>query len=160
GRGTADHLGVTGDIDLIMGTFSKALASIGGFVAGSTHVIDFIRHFGRSMLFSTSLPPACLAAVNEALSILLREPDIVKRVAHNAALWRNGLRDLGFDVPEGISPIVPITIGPTENALRIWHFLVENGIYVNAVVYPAVPHDASILRTSVMATHEKDHLDQ
>jgi 8-amino-7-oxononanoate synthase len=158
GRGTADHLNVNDDIDLIMGTFSKALASIGGFIAGPTRVVEFIRYFGRSMLFSTSLPPACLAAVDAAITILLREPEIVDRVQRNAAFWRNGLRDRGMVVPEGISPIVPITIGPTEKTLRMWRLLLDCGVYVNPVVFPAVPHDASILRTSVMATHEESHL--
>jgi 8-amino-7-oxononanoate synthase len=160
GRGTAAHTGTTGDIDLIMGTFSKALASIGGFVAGPARVIDFIRYFGRSMLFSTSLPPACLAAVDAALTILLREPEMVQRVQRNATLWRTGLRERGFVVPEGISPIVPITVGPTEKTLQVWHLLFEQGVYVNPVVYPAVPHDAPILRTSVMATHDESHLEK
>ena len=160
GRGTADHLGVAGDIDLIMGTFSKALASLGGFVAGPAKVIDFIRYFGRSMLFSTSLPPASLAAVDAALTILLREPEMVARVQHNAAFWRAGLRGLGLDVPDGISPIVPIAVGETEKALRMWDLLMHHGVYVNPVVYPAVPHDGAILRTSVMATHEASHLEQ
>ena len=160
GRGTSDHLNVSRDIDLIMGTLSKAMASIGGFVAGPARVIDFIRYFGRSMLFSTSLPPACLAAVDAVLTILLREPEIVDRVRRNAAFWRNGLRDRGLDVPEGISPIVPIAIGPTEKTLRMWRLLLDRGIYVNPVVFPAVPHDASILRTSVMATHEESHLEK
>jgi 8-amino-7-oxononanoate synthase len=160
GRGTADHLDISRDIDLIMGTFSKALASIGGFVAGPAGVIDFIRYFGRSMLFSTSLPPACLAAADAALTLLLREPEIVDRVQRNAASWRNGLRDRALDVPEGISPIVPIAIGPAEKALRMWRLLLDRGVYVNPVVYPAVPHDGAILRTSVMATHEESQLEQ
>jgi 8-amino-7-oxononanoate synthase len=160
GRGTADHFGVTADIDLIMGTFSKALASIGGFVAGPAPIIDFIRYFGRSMLFSTSLPPACLAAVDASLTLLLREPEIVRRLQQNAAHWRTGLRDLGFDVPDGISPIIPIAVGPTEKALKMWRLLMERGVYVNPVVYPAVSHENAILRTSVMSTHEGSHLEE
>jgi 8-amino-7-oxononanoate synthase len=160
GRGTANHLGCTEDIDLIMATFSKGLGSIGGFVAGPAQVIDFIRYFGRSMVFSTSLPPACLAAVDAALTILLREPERVQRVQENAAFWRNGLRDFGFDVPDGVSPVVPVSIGSTEKTLTFWRLLFERGVYVNPVVYPGVPHEDAILRTSVMATHEQGHLER
>jgi 8-amino-7-oxononanoate synthase len=159
GRGTADHLGVSKDIDLIMGTFSKALASVGGFVAGAARVIDFIKYFGRSMVFSTSLPPASLAAVDAAISILLREPELVMQLQEKSRFWRSGLRDLGFDVPEGITPIVPITIGPTDRTIAMWQTLLSEGVYVNPVVYPAVQADLSILRTSVMATHERSHLE-
>lgn len=160
GRGTADHMGVASDVDLIMGTLSKSLASIGGFVAGPAKVIEFIRYFGRSMLFSTSLPPPSLAAADAALTILHREPEIVLRLQENAAVWRTGLQKIGLDVPDGVSPIVPVELGQTDIAMRMWHLLMEQGVYVNLVVFPAVAHDGAILRTSVMATHERKHLDQ
>lgn len=153
-------MGVASDVDLIMGTLSKSLASIGGFVAGPAKVIEFIRYFGRSMLFSTSLPPPSLAAADAALTILHREPEIVLRLQENAAVWRTGLQKIGLDVPDGVSPIVPVELGQTDIAMRMWHLLMEQGVYVNLVVFPAVAHDGAILRTSVMATHERKHLDQ
>jgi len=160
GRGTAAHFGLTAEVDLIMGTFSKSFASVGGFAAGPARVIDFMRHFARPMLFSASLPPPNVAAVDAALTVMLAEPERVTRLAENAAYWRQGLREWGFDIGNTTSAIVPVVIGGEPQTLMIWKALAEAGVYVNAVLYPAVPLSRAMLRTSVIATHERAQLDR
>ncbi|MBI4411721.1 MAG: pyridoxal phosphate-dependent aminotransferase family protein [Deltaproteobacteria bacterium] len=159
GRGTAHHFGLQDKIDLMIGTFSKTLASIGGFVAGEAKVVDFIRHFGRSILFSASLPPASTAAAKKALEILKREPERVERVNQNGRYMRENLKSLGFDIGVSETPIVPIVVGDEILALTIWRELLDNGIYVNAVLYPAVQRDRALLRTSYTSEHTREHLD-
>jgi len=158
GRGTEEHFGCRGAVDLLTGTFSKSLASIGGWVAGDARVVDWMRFFGRSMLFSASMPPAQIAAANAALEILLAEPWRVARVNENGRTWREGLARAGFDVGDSVSPIVPVAIGDDFKCLLAGKALLDAGVYVNPVVYPAVPRDKAMLRTSVMATHEPHHL--
>jgi len=160
GRGTAALYGMQDQVDLIVGTFSKSLASVGGFIAMSSDIVDYVRFFGRSIVFSASLPPPSVAAAREALRILRSEPERVERLNSNAAYWRAGLTAAGFDVGESTTPIVPVVVGNEFTALGAWKTLMEQGVYVNAVVHPAVPRDRALLRTSVMATHTKGHLDR
>lgn len=160
GRGTASHFGIEGEVDLIMGTFSKSLASIGGFVAGPKRVLEWIRHFGRALMFSASLPPASTAAALAALDVLEREPEIVDRLRRLSAMWRDGLRSLGFDIGQSQTPIAPVVVGDEYNTVMFWKMLLEEGVYVNPVIYPAVPMREAILRTSCMATHTPEQIEQ
>jgi 8-amino-7-oxononanoate synthase len=158
GRGTGHHFGVQKDVDLIVGTFSKSLASIGGFVAGPEDVIDWIRHFGRPGVFSASLPPASVVAATTALEVLMEHPELVDKVNSNARLLRDGLREAGFDIGDTETPIVPIVIGDERVMVGFWKELLANGVYTNAVIMPAVPRGAAVLRTSCMATHEPEQI--
>ncbi len=160
GRGTEEHFGMGGAADLVCGTFSKSLASIGGWVAGDSRVIDWIRFFGRPMVFSASAPPAQVAAASAALDVLKEEPWRAARVNENGDYWRLGLNDLGFDTGASVTPIVPVIIRDDLKAIMMGKLLLDAGVYVNPVVHPAVPKDLAMLRTSVMATHEKEHLDR
>jgi 8-amino-7-oxononanoate synthase len=160
GRGTASHFGLEEDVDLVMGTFSKSLASIGGFVAGPAKVMEWIKHFGRSMMFSASLPPASTAAAMAALEVLEEEPEIVGRLRGLANQWRDGLSSLGFDVGESQTPIVPVNVGDEYHTVMFWKLLLENGVYTNPVIYPAVPMGKAMLRTSCMATHTPEQIEQ
>jgi 8-amino-7-oxononanoate synthase len=158
GRGTASHFGLESEVDLIGGTFSKSLASIGGFVAGPAEVLEWIQHFARPLLFSASLPPASTVAATTALEVLMEEPQRVDKLNRNAALLRDGLRAAGFDIGTSQSPIVPIVVGDEVRMVRLWRDLIANGVYTNAVIYPAVPPGMGILRTSCMATHEESQI--
>ncbi len=160
GRGTASHFGLDGEVDLVVGTFSKSLASIGGFVAGPARVLDYIRHFGRPMLFSASLPPSCLAAAGAALDIIQQEPERVQQVLAVGKRVRDELVRLGFEVGATITPIVPIYIRDEHRTLVVWRDLLEEGVFVNPVVAPAVARNDSMLRTSYMATHTDAMIDQ
>jgi 8-amino-7-oxononanoate synthase len=160
GRGTAHHFGLVEQTDLIVGTFSKSLASIGGFVVGQPAVIDFIRHFGRSVLFSASMPPASAAAALKSLEILRREPERAERVQDNARYLRDALIDAGLRIGPSESPIIPIQIGDELATLQLWRKLLDNGVYVNAVLAPAVPRNGSLLRLSCSSEHTREHLDR
>ena len=160
GRGTGSHFGMEDDVDLVMGTFSKSLASIGGFVAGPAKVLDWIQHFARAMLFSASLPPASTAAALAALTVLEREPGIVDRLRELGTMWRNGLRSLGFDVGNSQTPIVPVTIGDEYATVMFWRGLLDEGVYTNPAIYPAVNMREAILRTSCMASHTDEQVEQ
>ena len=160
GRGTAHLHGVEDRVDLIMGTFSKSLASIGGYIAGETTTIDWIRHMARSLIFSASLPAPNVAAVLAALDIIEKEPERVDQVNVVADRLRNGLRELGFDVGHSVTPIIPAFIGDSIDALKAWRFLFDTGIYVNVAIPPAVPPGQSLLRTSVMATHTDKQIEK
>ncbi len=160
GRGTASHFGMDAEVDLVMGTFSKALASIGGYVAGPEKVLEWIQHFARSMLFSASLPPASTAAALAALELLEEEPDIVSRLTTNGDRWREGLRSLGFDIGQSETPIVPVNLGDEYTTVTAWKALLDAGVYTNPSIYPAVNMREAILRTSCMATHTAAQIDQ
>ncbi len=153
GRGTASHFDLESEVDLTAGTFSKSLASIGGFVVGQAEVIEWIRHFARPGLFSASLPPASVMAATTALEVLMEEPELVEKLNQNAKLLRNGLRDAGFDIGRTETPIVPVVVGDEVKMVNFWKDLLAEGVYTNAVIFPAVPKGAGILRTSCMATH-------
>jgi 8-amino-7-oxononanoate synthase len=160
GRGTANHFGLEEEVDLIMGTFSKSLASIGGFLAGPAKVLEWVKHFGRAMMFSASLPPASTAAALTALTIIEREPEMVERLRRLGDQWREGLRSLGFDVGQSQTPIVPVTLGDEYTTVMFWKGLLEEGLYTNPVIYPAVPMREAMLRTSCMATHTPQQVEQ
>ncbi len=160
GRGTAAHFGLTEETDLIMSTFSKSFASIGGFIAGSEDVIHYIKHHARALIFSASIPPSCAAAALAALHIMRDEPEHVQRVNQIAARMRDCLRQLGFNIGNSQSPIIPIHIGDDMMTLLTWKNLFENGVFVNPVLSPAVPAGQQLLRTSYMATHTDEQLDR
>ena len=159
GRGTAEHFGVEDEIDLIMGTFSKSFASLGGVIAGDAYVIEYIQHHARSMIFSASMPPAAVAAVLAALEIIESEPERRKQLWKNARKMLEGLNALGFDTGYSQTPVIPIVVGDMFKALEMWKRLFEEGVYVNVVLPPAVPSDRALLRTSYMATHTEKQLD-
>jgi 8-amino-7-oxononanoate synthase len=160
GRGTAAHFGVTEDVDLIMGTFSKSFASIGGYIAGSHKVIDYIKHHARSLIFSASIPGPNAAAALTALHIMQREPERIARVNQIAQRMRDEFTSLGFDIGGSQTPVIPIIIGDDTRTLETWKMLFENGVFVNPVLSPAVPPGRQLLRTSYMATHTDDQIDQ
>ena len=160
GRGTAAHFGLTDDVDLIMGTFSKSFASIGGFIAGSEQVIHYIQHHAHALMFSASLPAANAAAVLAALDVIESEPEHVKRLWDNANYMRAGLHRLGYDTGPSETPIIPLMIRDEYRTVLAWHALIEAGVYTNPVVPPGVPPNSSLLRTSYMATHTTEHLDR
>ncbi|MPZ50013.1 MAG: aminotransferase class I/II-fold pyridoxal phosphate-dependent enzyme [Dehalococcoidia bacterium] len=158
GRGTASHFSMLEQMDLIVGTFSKSLASIGGFVTGPAHVIEWLKHFARPGVFSASMPPASVVAATTALEVLMEEPRMVDKLNANAELLRNGLRNAGFDIGASVTPIVPILIGDEVKMVNFWKELLAGGVYTNAVIFPAVPRGAGILRTSCMATHSPEQI--
>ena len=159
GRGTASHFGIDGQgADILIGTFSKTLASVGGFCAGPAPVLEYIKHFGRPMIFTASLPPASAAAALAALTCLEEEPWRVERVQELGARMRAGLRAMGFDIGESETPIVPIKIGDEVRTAVFWKDLLKHGIYTNAVILPAVPRGQGMLRTSYIATHTDEQL--
>lgn len=159
GRGTAAHFGVTGDVDLIMSTFSKSFASLGGFIAGDEDVVSFIKHTGRSIIFSASAPPSNTAAVLAALDIMRSEPERIQRVNDNAAYMRSELKRLGFNTGNSCTPVVPIIIGDDRLCFFVWRQLFDAGLFVNPVISPGVPVGRALLRTSYMATHTREQLD-
>lgn len=160
GRGSAAHFGLTEQVDLIMGTFSKSFASIGGFVAGDAAIIHYIKHHARSVIFSASLPAHNVMAVIATLDIIENEPEHVEQLWDNTAKMSKGLKDLGFNTGHANSPIIPILIGEDNPTLLAWKMLFERGLYTNPVVSPAVPMGESLLRTSYMATHTSEQLDR
>ncbi len=160
GRGTAAHFGRTDEVDLIMGTFSKSFASLGGFVAGAEPVIHYIQHFARSLIFSASITPPNVAAAMAALEIIENEPQHSSRVLAIAERMRNEFRRLGFNIGNTVTPIIPIYIGERLPTAFMWQRLWHEGIYVNPVVEPAVPPGQCLLRTSYMATHTDQQMDR
>jgi 8-amino-7-oxononanoate synthase len=160
GRGTAAHFGLTDQVDLIMSTFSKSFASLGGFIAGDEDVVSFIKHNGRSMIFSASAPPSNTATVLAALDVMRTEPERVQAVNDNAAYMRQELHRLGFNTGNSCTPVVPIIIGEDQLCFFVWRQLFEAGVFVNPVISPGVPVGRALLRTSYMATHTRDQLDR
>jgi 8-amino-7-oxononanoate synthase len=159
GRGTAAHFGLTEDTDLIMSTFSKSFASLGGFVAGSEEVVHYIKHAARSLIFSASIPPANTAAALAALQVMEEEPERIQRVNDVGKKMREGFLSLGFNIGHSVTPIVPILIGDDQLTFNTWRLLFENGVFVNPVISPAVAPGRQLLRTSYMATHTDEQLD-
>jgi 7-keto-8-aminopelargonate synthetase-like enzyme len=158
GHGTPAHFGVTGDVDLIMSTFSKSLASLGGFVAGDEDVVHFIKHRARSLLFSASIPPANAAAALAALHIIQEEPERVARLNAIGEHMRREYRRLGFDTGLSTTPVIPVIIGNQDRTIYVWKLLFDAGVYVNPVISPAVLPGHELLRTSYMASHTDDQL--
>ena len=160
GRGTAAHFGLTDKVDLIMSTFSKSLASLGGFVAGDEDVISYIKHHARSLIFSASIPPANTAAALAALDVMRSEPERAKHVNEIAEYMRKGYRSMGFNVGESVTPIIPVIIGDDQKTFAFWKMLFDAGVFVNPVISPAVPPGMQLLRTSYMATHTYEQMDR
>jgi len=160
GRGTAAHFNMTDEVDLIMGTFSKSFASLGGFIAGDSQVMDYIQHNARSLIFSASIPPANAAAALAALHIMRDEPERVDRLTEIAEKMRQGFTSLGFDIGNSVTPVIPIIIGDDMKTFIFWRALLDNGVYVNAIISPATPPGRQLLRTSFMATHTDEQLDR
>lgn len=160
GRGTAEHLECEDRVDLLVGTFSKSFAGIGGFAAGPEYVIEYIQHTARTMIFSASLPPAAVATVMAVLDILEREPELVEKTHRAAHRSRTGLAELGFDIGNSEAPIIPIMIGDDILTFRVWKEFYQQGVFTNPVVSPAVPQDQAMIRTSYMASHTDDMIDR
>lgn len=160
GRGTSAHFGLTDQVDLIMSTFSKSFASLGGFIAGEDDVIHYIKHHARSLIFSASIPPASTAAALAALQVMREEPNRIERVNQIADRMRAGFQTLGFNTGESVTPVIPIIVGDDELTFKFWKLLFEAGVFVNPVISPAVPPGMQLLRTSYMATHTDEQLDQ
>jgi len=160
GRGTADQFGLGEEVDLIMSTFSKSFASLGGFIAGDEDIIHFIKHTARSLIFSASIPAANTAAALAALDIIRKEPERVERVNAIAERMRKGLKSMGFNVGESVTPIVPVIIGDDSKTFQTWKGLFEKGVFVNPVISPAVPQGMQLLRTSYMATQTDEQIDK
>ncbi len=160
GRGTGHHFHCDKDVDMVMGTFSKSFAAIGGFIAGRTDVIHWIQIFARSFIFSASLAPAMVATVLACLDVIEQEPERVTRVNQVGERIRRELKGMGYNTLESQTPIVPIVIGDMMKTLQAWKVLFESGIYTNVALPPAVPTDMSLLRTSYMATHTEEQIDR
>jgi 8-amino-7-oxononanoate synthase len=160
GRGTAAHFGVTHRVDLIMGTFSKSFASLGGFIAGDEQVIHYIQHMARSLIFSASAPAANVAAALAALQIMRDEPERRERLLRIAERMRNEYRRMGLNIGNTQTPIIPILIGDDNATIWTWKALFEAGVYTNCVIPPGVPPGKSLLRTSYMATHTDEQMDR
>lgn len=160
GRGTAAHFGLTDQVDLIMGTFSKSFASIGGFIAASADVVHYIQHHARSLIFSAALPAPNAAAVLTALNIIETEPALVETLWNNAEYMRAGFKQLGYDTGRSNTPIIPVLIREDFRTVLAWHALIQEGVYTNPVIPPGVPPNNSLLRTSYMASHRREHLDR
>jgi len=160
GRGTAEHFGLEDDVDVVMGTFSKSLAGVGGFVVGDGRVVDWIKHKARTLIFSAAPPPASVASVMKALEIVAREPERRQQLWDNTAYMKREFTTLGFDTGESATPVIPLVVGEDLASFRMTIRLQEEGVFVNPVVSPAVPPGRALIRTSYMATHTRDHLDR
>lgn len=159
GGGTAQHFDLEGRPDLVMATFSKSFASIGGALAGPEYVIHYLKHHARPLIFSASMPPSAVATVLACLEVMEQEPARREALWENADYLRNGLRALGFDTGISETPIIPVATGMMEHTFVFWRALFDAGVFTNPVLPPAVPESECRLRTSVMATHTHDQLD-
>lgn len=160
GRGTAEHFGVEREVDLVMGTCSKALASVGGFVAGPASVIHYLKHRARSLMFSASLPAPCVATISAALDVVQQEPERRERLWENARFMKRELNGMGFDTGATETQIIPVILHDDRLAFQFWKLLRHHGIFSNPAVSPAVPKTRALIRTSYMATHTQEHLDR
>ncbi len=159
GAGTSDHFGLTDRVHIIMGTFSKSLASLGGFVASDKDTIEYLKHHSRALIFSASIPPANAAAVRAALKIMKREPERIEKLWENTRRMKEGLESLGFHTGGSETPIIPVRVGDTVSTFTACVMLQEEGVFVNPVVPPAVPEGDCLIRVSLMATHSFEHID-
>jgi len=160
GRGTAEHFGIEGKVDIIAGTFSKAIGVVGGFIAAKKELISLLRHYSRSYIFSTALTPQATGSIIEAVNIIENEPELRLKLWENIDYLKKNLLDLGYDIGNAETAIFPIIIGDdfkVREAVRILH---ENSIYVNAVQYPAVSRKISRIRASIMSQHTREQFDK
>jgi 8-amino-7-oxononanoate synthase len=159
GRGTCEHFGVEDEIDLVMGTFSKSIASLGGFVAGGAKVVSYIKHFARSLIFSASITPASVATALATVDIIQSEPERRERLWDITKKMKSGFQAMGYNTGPTETPIIPAIIGNDEIAFMLWRLLREEGIFANPVIYPAVRKGQALIRTSYSATHTDEELD-
>lgn len=160
GRGTASHFDMMDQVDVVMGTFSKSFASVGGYIVGKADTIHYIQHHARALIFSASLPPANAATVLACLDILESDQSIVEQLWDNAEYMRKNLAEIGYDTGKSNTPIIPLIIGDDIRTVLAWRALINKGVYANPVVPPGVPPALSLLRTSYTATHRREHLDR
>ncbi|RMF59654.1 MAG: pyridoxal phosphate-dependent aminotransferase family protein [Calditrichaeota bacterium] len=160
GRGTAEHFGLEKAVDIVMGTFSKSFASLGGFIAAKANVIDYIKHHSRALIFSASMPPAAVASVLKALEIIQNEPERRERLWEIVRKMKRSFDELGFDTCGSESPVIPIVIGEVMDTFVFWKRLFESGVFANPAIPPAVPPGKSLIRTSYMATHTDEELNK
>jgi 8-amino-7-oxononanoate synthase len=160
GRGTSHHFGLQEQVDLIMGTFSKSLASVGGFIAGPAEVVSWIKHKARPLMFSASPPPASVGAVLGALDVIEREPERREKLWANTRFLMDGLNSLGYNTGNSASPIIPAVVGEDMICFQMVHRLQELGVFANPVISPATPPGRALLRNSLMATHSTEHLEK
>lgn len=159
GAGTAEYFNMVDDVDLIMGTFSKSFACVGGFVAGNEPVIHYIKHHARSLMFSASMPPSVVATVSAALDIIEDEPERRENLWKITRKMLEGFKNLGFDTGPSETPVIPVIIGGIEETCYFWKALLEAGVYSNAALPPSVPTGTGRLRTSYIATHTEEQMD-
>lgn len=160
GRGTAEHFNLENQVDIVMGTFSKSFASLGGFIAASERVINYIKHFSRALIFSASPPPAAVAACLAALDIIEQEPERRERLWQITKKMHKGFKALGFDIGNSQTPIIPIYIGDDIKTFQFWKMLSDEGIFTNPAISPAVSAGSQLIRTSYTATHTDEQLDR
>ena len=161
GHGTAEHFGLTSkDVDLVVGTCSKSLASVGGFAVGDADIIHYVQHVSRSMIFSAALPPSSAAAMAQALDIIDTEPERIEKLWDNSRYLMERFRDMGLNTGETQTPIIPVVIGDNEKTFMLWRMLYDNGLFTNPVVSPAVPPKRSLIRVVATATHTREQLDR
>lgn len=160
GAGTASHFGLTDDVDLIMGTFSKSLASLGGFVAADSDTIEYLKHRARSLMFSASMTPASVASTLKALEIIQEEPEHIEKLWQNTNYAKELLLANGFDLGETESPILPVFLRNNDKTYYVTKMLQDNGVFVNPVVAPAVPAEESLIRFSLMSTHTFEQIEE
>jgi len=160
GRGTCNHFGLTNEIELIMGTFSKSLASVGGFIASDEDTIHYIKHIARSMIFSASMPPASVASVSAAIDVMFEEEWRREALWRNTKIMHTRLKEAGFDTGPSETPIIPAVVGEDLLAFQMCRRLFEEGVYVNPIISPAVDKGNALIRLSLMATHTEDEVHQ
>ncbi|MDR2771999.1 MAG: aminotransferase class I/II-fold pyridoxal phosphate-dependent enzyme [Elusimicrobiota bacterium] len=160
GKGTGEYFNLENDIDVLMATASKSLASVGGFIASSKAIVEYIKNSARSLIFTASLPPACVGAIDMALDLIVQEPQRRAKLFENSNKMLREFKKLGFNTSNSsASPIIPITVGTDETAFKMWRRLFDEGVFASPVITPAVPAGQAIIRTSYMATHTDEHLD-
>jgi 8-amino-7-oxononanoate synthase len=160
GRGTAEHFGLEDEVDIVMGTCSKSLGAVGGFVASSAEVIHYVKHRARPMIFSASLPAACVATIGAAIDVIQEEPERRERLWEIARSMKRRFAELGFDTGQSETPIIPVILGDDRVTFEFAKRLRQNGVFANAAVSPAVPKGRGLIRTSYMATHTDEQLDR
>jgi 7-keto-8-aminopelargonate synthetase-like enzyme len=158
GRGTAEYFNMGDSIDILMATASKSLASIGGFIASSSEVINYIKHHARTIIFTASLPPACVGAIDAALDLIAAEPERRIKLMETSRKMKSAFQSMGYKTNNSQSPIIPLTVGTDIDAFKMWRMLFDEGVFASPVITPAVPEGQSIIRTSYMATLSDDHL--
>ncbi len=160
GKGTSAHFGLEKEIDIIVITFSKSFASLGGAVLSNELIIDYLKHHSRSLIFSASMPPPAVATVSKAIDIIRREPERIEKLWYNTNKMKKGLEDMGFNTGISETPIIPVFMGDMNDCFTFWKMLSDDGIFVNPVVPPGVPQGQALIRTSYMATHTDSQLDK